>query len=180
MKISVAYCVLLYDILGKILFKNYSSEVNPSNLEERALPFGVKYKIICNREILSKDYSYYEVTRRELITKLGKKDGEIIKVEDDKLEEFNAELKKTFTIEVSHEFKKFTPEEVESITSDDIPISREEMVLIIAYLIEDASFLRELGVENLEGDTLEEDTLKEDTTKEEIPLENDSDTPKEE
>lgn len=150
-KIPVVYCITLYKVLDKILYVDGSEKVD--NPVERELPFNVKYKLQRNLDILLKDYIFYQSKRSELINKYGTKNEEgtaTIVNDPDSIEKFKQELLEAINTLVEHTFKKFTPDEVNSITSN-INITTNEMQIFIAYLVDDPELVNDIkkGIESL-------------------------------
>lgn len=132
-KITIAASVALCKVLEGMLF-----EADSDQFKETDLPFNVRYKIQRNLDLLSKDRAFFEAERQNLIKSYGSpKDGEPNKIEvtPENIQKFQEEVIKIMSIEVEHNFFKFTPEEVFLIK--DAKAKAFEMDLFIANLVED-------------------------------------------
>ena len=133
-KFFIAESIAAYRIIDKILFE--------ADGTERPLPFNIKYKLQRCRDIFSKDYKFFENERISLIKKYGTAEGDVMRVSDDKMQEFSTELKKISEIQVEHNIKKLKPEDVEAIEITDA--TTEEMDIFIALLVEDEELIADL------------------------------------
>jgi len=166
---SVVYGITLYRIIDRILYVSGSEGVE--NPVERDLAFNVKYKLQRNLDILLSDYLYYQKQRTELIKKYGEtddKDDSRIIVKPENKDAFTKELVESINKEVTHNFKKLTPEEVNSIKGD-IDITTNEMNIFIAYLVEDPELVNDLKSSLEETFKSDKDTEDTETEIEEIP-----------
>lgn len=130
-RIKIMYGVTLYNLLKKMLFV----QADGDKVEERDLPFGVKYKLQKDFDIVAKDYSYFENERVRLVKEYGEEDGDRVVVKDENIEEYKNELLAMMNKEVVHTFAELT--EAEILSLDGVKTECHEMELFIRYLTED-------------------------------------------
>ena len=139
--LTIAHSVSLCKVLESILFSEKEGKIT-----ENDLPFNVKYKIQRNLDLLNKDRVFFESEKQRLITLYGKPledNPNKIEVTPENLKEYKEELLKVLSIEVSHNFRKLKPEEVESIKN--VSAQTFEMDLFIALMVEDKDFENDLN-----------------------------------
>lgn len=135
LRMTIGASIALNGIIEKILYVGN---------EERNLPFSTKYKLRRNKNLLEKDFIFFEEKREGLIKQLGEKDeeGNVIKVTEENMKVFSEELQKIRQMEVSHEFLKFKPEEIEGIAVPDF--SLDEISLFMLAFIDDPSMMEDM------------------------------------
>lgn len=138
-KFTIAHSVALSNVISKILYKEDA-------IQERNLPFSVKYKLQRNADILLKDCSYFEYERAMLFNRLGKAEGDKISITEDSIEEYDREITKLASMPVTHDILKLKIEEVESI-DNDVSLNCHEMNIFVAFLVEDDALTKTLQVE---------------------------------
>lgn len=130
-KMTIAASYTLYDILNKIIFNDDQTE--------RPLDFRVKYKLLRNRDLLSKDVSFFENERNQLIRQLGASDENgTIKVTDENMPQFQKELQNLLKIEVDHSLLKIKPEDIDNL--ENIDLDSKSLSLFAAAMIDDPSY----------------------------------------
>ena len=146
-KINIGACITLYGILNKILFDN----TDPENPVEREIPFNVRYKLQRVLAIVEKDYLFFNEERNKIIDDIGVLDESknIKKVPDEKISEFKDALMGILKTQITHDFYKLKPEDLESINVKDV--TTDEMNIFIMTLVDDKEFLN--AVNNTPADT---------------------------
>lgn len=164
-KMTLAAAVSLYDLLERILFSK-----GEEGVVERDLPFNIKYKLQRVINQLSRDYDYTSTKRTEFIKQLGVKepDSDYIRVPEDKIGEFNEEMNKIYSIVVEHNFKKFTPEEVELLAVDGF--NSQEIYLFASALVDDPELTAELDKQIGAEQPVAEEAPKEESKEEAPPI----------
>jgi len=167
-KITIGHSITLYKIIEKALFKNEET------YEERELPFNVKYKLQRNMSLVAKDYAFWEAERNRLIKTYGGEpdaNGKVT-VKPENLDKFRNDLMDILNIEVSHNFLKLNPKDVDYFS--DIKVALHEMDIFIALLVEDKDLVNDLNtpIGNTEAKNTEEtEKAPEVTETEETPVE---------
>jgi len=146
-KINIGACITLYNILNKILFDN----TDPKNPVEREIPFNVRYKLQRVLAIVEKDYLFFNDERNKFIDDMGVLDeGKNLKrVPDEKIPEFKEALMKILKTQITHDFYKLKPEDLETINVKDV--NTDEMNIFIMTLVDDKEFLN--AVSNTPAET---------------------------
>lgn len=136
-KINIGACITLYNILNKILFDN----TDPQNPVEREIPFNVRYKLQRVLAIVEKDYFFFNDERNKLIDEIGILDESknLKRVPDEKIPEFKDALMNILKTQITHDFYKLKPEDLETINIKDI--TTDEMNIFIMTLVDDKEFL---------------------------------------
>ena len=139
-KMTLGASVVLNKVLNSILFTDQTS----TPPVERNLPFSLKYKLQRAKSLVEKDCMFFDKEREDLIKKLGVESGDhsTIQIPDDKLEEYKKTLMDMVQLEITHDFLKIKPEDVENIDVEGI--STEEVGLFMALLIDDDALIEEL------------------------------------
>ena len=138
-KMTIGASIALNEVLTKILYLDPEAE-KPT---ERDLPLNVKYKLQKNKGLFEKDYIFFEQERNNLIKKYGKEVDGVVKVEDDKLEEYKKAVLDIVKFEVEHELAKLKPSDVEDI--DVKGITADEVTLFMRALVDDPTFEKDLS-----------------------------------
>ena len=141
-KINIGACITLYGILNKILFDNTDPE-KPTT--EKEIPFNVRYKLQRVLAIVEKDYLFFNDERNKLIDEMGVMDEakNLKKVPDEKISEFKEALMKILKTQITHDFYKLKPEDLEFIDIKDI--TTDEMNIFIMTLVDDKEFLNAIS-----------------------------------
>lgn len=142
-KMTLGASIILNRVLNAILFEQ-PKEGSTTEPVERNLPFSLKYKLQRAKSLVEKDCIFFDKERESLIKKLGveSEDHTTIQIPDDKLEEYKKTLMEMVQLEVTHEFLKIKPEDVENIDVEGI--STEEVGLFMALLIDDEALVEDL------------------------------------
>lgn len=139
--------IVLYDIIGQIL--NEEKEVDGKKISiPRNLPLKLSYKLNRCRNILERDYKQFEEKRVFYIGKYGKtsEDGSVFEVAPEYKEAYESSIDALLETEVSHSINKLEPADFEALTND-VKISMPEslMKLLLAYLVEDEDYIKDIG-----------------------------------
>ena len=139
--------IVLYDIIGQLL--NEEKEVDGKKITiPRNLPLKLSYKLNRCRNILERDYKQFEEKRVFYIGKYGKtsEDGSVFEVAPEYKEAYESSIDALLETEVSHSVNKLEPADFEALTND-VKISMPEslMKLLLAYLVEDEEYIKDIG-----------------------------------
>lgn len=137
-KMTIGASIALNDILTKILYLDPDAE----KPVERDLPLNVKYKLQKSKGLFEKDYLFFEQERNNLIRKYGTEKDGVVKVDDDKLDDYKKDVIEVVKLEVEHDLPKIKPEDVEDI--DVKGITTEEVNLFMSALIEDPEYVKDM------------------------------------
>ena len=141
MKINIprSAVLTLIEVLEKILFK--PAENNGDNKTapvERAIPFGLKYKLVSNYNSLVTAASDYDTKRKEIIRKYGVEDEETheysIQNEESKSKALD-EIAKMLAESVIVEVLKISTKEIEEINDESIELSTVDIILLQEFLV---------------------------------------------
>lgn len=141
MKINIprSAVLTLIEVLEKILFK--PAENNGDNKTapvERAIPFGLKYKLVSNYSSLVTAASDYDTKRKEIIKKYGTEDEETheysIQDEESKSKALD-EIAKMLAESVIVEVLKISTKEIEEVNDESIELSTVDIILLQEFLV---------------------------------------------
>ena len=141
MKINIprSAVLTLIEVLEKILFK--PAENNGDNKTapvERAIPFGLKYKLVSNYNSLVTVASDYNTKRKEIIRKYGVEDEETheysIQDEESKSKALD-EITKMLAESVIVEVLKISTKEIEEVNDESIELSTVDIILLQEFLV---------------------------------------------
>lgn len=141
MKINIprSAVLTLIEVLEKILFK--PAENNGDNKTapvERAIPFGLKYKLVSNYNSLVTAASDYDTKRKEIIKKYGVENEETheysIQDEESKSKALD-EIVKMLAESVIVEVLKISTKEIEEVNDESIELSTVDIILLQEFLV---------------------------------------------
>lgn len=141
MKINIprSAVLTLIEVLEKILFK--PAENNGDNKTapvERAIPFGLKYKLVSNYNSLVTAASDYNTKRKEIIKKYGVENEETheysIQDEESKSKALD-EIVKMLAESVIVEVLKISTKEIEEVNDESIELSTVDIILLQEFLV---------------------------------------------
>lgn len=141
MKINIprSAVLTLIEVLEKILFK--PAENNGDNKTapvERAIPFGLKYKLVSNYSSLVTAASDYDTKRKEIIKKYGTENEETheysIQDEESKSKALD-EIAKMLAESVIVEVLKISTKEIEEVNDESIELSTVDIILLQEFLV---------------------------------------------
>lgn len=141
MKINIprSAVLTLIEVLEKILFK--PAENNGDNKTapvERAIPFGLKYKLVSNYNSLVTVASDYDTKRKEIIKKYGVENKETheysIQDEESKSKALD-EIAKMLAESVIVEVLKISTKEIEEVNDESIELSTVDIILLQEFLV---------------------------------------------
>lgn len=141
MKINIprSAVLTLIEVLEKILFK--PAENNGDNKTapvERAIPFGLKYKLVSNYSSLVTAASDYDTKRKEIIKKYGVENEETheysIQDEESKSKALD-EIAKMLAESVIVEVLKISTKEIEEVNDESIELSTVDIILLQEFLV---------------------------------------------
>ena len=141
MKINIprSAVLTLIEVLEKILFK--PAENNGDNKTapvERAIPFGLKYKLVSNYNSLVTAASDYDTKRKEIIKKYGVENEETheysIQDEESKSKALD-EITKMLAESVIVEVLKISTKEIEEVNDESIELSTVDIILLQEFLV---------------------------------------------
>ena len=141
MKINIprSAVLTLIEVLEKILFK--PAENNGDNKTapvERAIPFGLKYKLVSNYNSLVTVASDYDTKRKEIIKKYGVENEETheysIQDEESKSKALD-EIAKMLAESVIVEVLKISTKEIEEVNDESIELSTVDIILLQEFLV---------------------------------------------
>lgn len=141
MKINIprSAVLTLIEVLEKILFK--PAENNGDNKTapvERAIPFGLKYKLVSNYSSLVTAASDYDTKRKEIIKKYGTENEETheysIQDEESKSKALD-EIAKMLAESIIVEVLKISTKEIEEVNDESIELSTVDIILLQEFLV---------------------------------------------
>lgn len=161
-KMTIAISLNLFHLIQQLLFTDGKET-------ERNLHFKLKYALTRDLQILSKDASWYENKRLELVKKYGEqqKGSDTIMVTDANKETFRNEMLKLQKTEVTHDLTKIDADAVSYLPNDEIAVTSLEIALMQQYLINDPDFTQDLAtnIPDPEEDTTETSQKQDESQK---------------
>ena len=138
-KMSIKVSLVLNEILDIML---YDEDRN-----QRKLPFRLVSKLVRNKAILEKDEKEFYAYKSLLISRYGEAKDDRYEITDpEKLKLYEKDIMEALDVEVSHNVLKIKLEELDKMTAE-LDISKEAMVVLQQFLVDDAEFVKDLETE---------------------------------
>lgn len=138
-KMSIKVSLVLNEILDIML---YDEDRN-----QRKLPFRLVSKLVRNKAILEKDEREFYAYKSLLISRYGESKDDRYEITDpEKLKLYEKDIMEALDVEVSHSVLKIKLEELDKMTAE-LDISKEAMVVLQQFLVDDEEFIKDLETE---------------------------------
>lgn len=138
-KMSIKVSLVLNEILDIML---YDEDRN-----QRKLPFRLVSKLVRNKAILEKDEREFYAYKSLLISRYGEAKDDRYEITDpEKLKLYEKDIMEALDVEVSHSVLKIKLEELDKMTAE-LDISKEAMVVLQQFLVDDTEFIKDLETE---------------------------------
>lgn len=138
-KMSIKVSLVLNEILDIML---YDEDRN-----QRKLPFRLVSKLVRNKAILEKDEREFYAYKSLLISRYGEAKDDRYEITDpEKLKLYEKDIMEALDVEVSHSVLKIKLEELDKMTAE-LDISKEAMVVLQQFLVDDEEFIKDLETE---------------------------------
>ena len=129
-KMTIAASLSLYNMLEAMLFEKMTDEEGKEKIEERNLPFNVKFKIQANLNTLAKDYAHFEAETRKLFETYGvEKENNVLEIPEDKRDEFSEARAKIFAEHTENEMVLFTLEDIDAIKVEGFTVQQIDLFI---------------------------------------------------
>ena len=146
-KMSLGTSLILHDVLNKMIKENVKDENNAVISITRDLPAKLLYKLVRNNTVLEKDAKAFNDRVSFLMRTMGTLENGQYKIEDSKTQKkYKEAVGELLETEVTHSVNLIELEDLEEISRElKLPVTEEEMKLLIGYLVNDDTFLEDLN-----------------------------------